>query len=85
MHVPDPVVSMSLKTAKREEGDKLSKALNRFVREDPTFRTRWDDEAKEVVGLVLKLSMSLTFSVFLSVYDQFHRNPYMGKTSVVSK
>ena len=46
--VPDPVVSMSLKTVGRDDSGKLSKALNRFSREDPTFRVKWDDDSKEV-------------------------------------
>ena len=48
MFVPDPVVSLAVKPAKPSEaGDKFSKAINRFMREDPTFRVAFDDESKE--------------------------------------
>ena len=50
MFVPDPVVSLAVKPAKPSEaGDKFSKAINRFMREDPTFRVAFDDESKETI------------------------------------
>ena len=39
---------MALKTIGRDDSGRLSKALNRFSREDPTFRVSWDDDSKEV-------------------------------------
>jgi elongation factor G len=50
MYVPDPVVSLSIKLADRA-GDptKFTKALNRFKREDPTFRVHFDDQTKETI------------------------------------
>ena len=50
MFVPDPVVSLSIKLADRQ-GDptKFTKALNRFRREDPTFRVFFDDQTKETI------------------------------------
>ncbi|XP_077970615.1 elongation factor G, mitochondrial-like isoform X2 [Styela clava] len=49
IHVPEPVVSMSLKLDARDDSGKLSKALNRFTKEDPTFTVFWDQEARERV------------------------------------
>ena len=50
MFVPEPVMSLSLKmSAKSGEGEKFSKALNRFQKEDPTFRVAFDSESKETI------------------------------------
>lgn len=37
MHVPDPVMSLTVKNKKMEDLDDFLKALSRFQREDPTF------------------------------------------------
>jgi elongation factor G len=49
MHVPDPVISLSIKPSDKKTVDNLSKALGRFVREDPTFRAGVDPESGETV------------------------------------
>ncbi len=49
MFVPEPVIKMAISPQKREGLDKLSKALHRFSREDPTFRVSTDDETGETV------------------------------------
>lgn len=48
MFVPDPVVSFSLKP-KGLETPNFSRALNRFQKEDPTFRVHIDQESKETI------------------------------------
>ncbi|QLG72891.1 hypothetical protein HG535_0D06000 [Zygotorulaspora mrakii] len=48
MYVPDAVVSLSI-TPKTKDAANFSKALNRFQKEDPTFRVRFDAESKETV------------------------------------
>ncbi|KAG9305652.1 hypothetical protein G9A89_022574 [Geosiphon pyriformis] len=48
MFVPDPVISLSL-TPKGKESPNFSRALNRFQREDPTFRVSVDRESKETI------------------------------------
>ncbi|KAI8085500.1 translation elongation factor G [Thamnidium elegans] len=48
MYVPDPVISLSL-TPKGKESPNFSKALNRFQKEDPTFRVHIDSESKETI------------------------------------
>lgn len=37
MHVPDPVMSLTIKPKKQDQLDLFLKSLNRFQREDPTF------------------------------------------------
>ncbi|XP_025901002.1 elongation factor G, mitochondrial [Nothoprocta perdicaria] len=49
IHVPDPVVSVAIKPSNKNDFDKFSKGLNRFTREDPTFRVHFDDESKETI------------------------------------
>ncbi|MFH1278261.1 MAG: elongation factor G [Candidatus Eisenbacteria bacterium] len=49
MHVPDPVISLAVKPKTREAQDKLSRALARFTKEDPTFRTSVDGESGETL------------------------------------
>jgi elongation factor G len=49
MHVPAPVVSIAIKPKDNKAQDNLSKALGRFVREDPTFRATVDPESSETI------------------------------------
>lgn len=48
MFVPDAVISLSIEPKSKDNGN-FSKAMNRFQREDPTFRVRFDPESKETV------------------------------------
>jgi elongation factor G len=49
MHVPAPVISLSIKPADNKAQDNMGKALGRFVREDPTFHAGVDAESGETV------------------------------------
>jgi elongation factor G len=49
MYVPIPVVHLSVTLKKQEDADRLSKALNRFRKEDPTFHVRMDEESGETI------------------------------------
>lgn len=49
MHVPEPVISLSLTPKDNKAQINMSKALNRFVKEDPTFRTFVDPESGETI------------------------------------
>jgi len=49
MHVPEPVMSLSIKPKKAEYISKFMKALSRFQREDPTFRVSQNDETEEII------------------------------------
>ncbi|TEB26712.1 elongation factor G, mitochondrial [Coprinellus micaceus] len=48
MFVPDPVISLSIKP-KGQETPNFSRALNRFQKEDPTFKVHIDHESKETI------------------------------------
>src|SRR5689334_22666490 len=45
MHVPDAVISLAIAPKEKSGGANFSKALNRFTREDPTFRVHRDEES----------------------------------------
>jgi elongation factor G len=49
MFVPEPVIKQAICAASRADADKLSKALQRFRREDPTFRVFNDEETSETI------------------------------------
>ncbi|KAH3680160.1 hypothetical protein WICPIJ_008373 [Wickerhamomyces pijperi] len=48
MFVPDAVISLSI-TPKSKDTSNFSKAINRFQKEDPTFRVKYDSESKETI------------------------------------
>ena len=49
MHVPDPVIHLSIKAKDKKAQTNIGKALQRFTKEDPTFRARVDEESGETI------------------------------------
>jgi elongation factor G len=49
MHVPEPVISLSITPKDNKSQVNMSKALGRFTREDPTFRSFVDPESNETI------------------------------------
>jgi elongation factor G len=49
IYAAEPVIDLSIQPVKRADYDKLAKALNRFMREDPTFRVHVDHETSETI------------------------------------
>jgi elongation factor G len=49
MHVPEPVMSLTVKPKKTEQLEPFLKALNRFQREDPTFIVKQNLESEEII------------------------------------
>jgi elongation factor G len=47
--VPEPVISLAVSPLSNKSSDSLAKALNRFTKEDPTFRTYVDPESKQTI------------------------------------
>ncbi|XP_057302230.1 elongation factor G, mitochondrial-like [Hydractinia symbiolongicarpus] len=49
IYVPDPVISLAVEPKNKNDVENFSKAINRFTREDPTFRVHVDNESKETI------------------------------------
>jgi len=49
IYVPEPVMRLSIEPLKRDGADRLSKALERFRREDPTFQVTTDQESGQTI------------------------------------
>ena len=49
MFVPNPVISLSVQAKDKAAADKMAKALGRFTKEDPTFRTYVDPETNDTI------------------------------------
>lgn len=49
MHIPEPVMSLTIKPKKNDQIDTFLKALKRFQREDPTFVVKINAESEEII------------------------------------
>lgn len=49
MFVPNPVISLAIKPKDKASSDRMGKAIGRFVKEDPTFRSHVDEESNETI------------------------------------
>jgi elongation factor G len=49
MYVPEPVISLAIDPRDKKSSDQMAKALNRFTKEDPTFRTHVDPESNQTI------------------------------------
>jgi elongation factor G len=49
IYVPEPVISLSIIPKDNKARINMSKALNRFTKEDPTFRCRVDEESSQTI------------------------------------
>jgi len=49
IHTPEPVVALAIAPAKSNDRERLTKALQRFVREDPTFHVQGDPQSGEII------------------------------------
>ncbi|RHY02017.1 hypothetical protein DYB25_000206 [Aphanomyces astaci] len=49
LHVPEPVMSLAIIPNNKQNLNNFSKSLNRFQREDPTFRVSVDEDSKQTI------------------------------------
>jgi len=83
MHCPEPVISIAIEAEKNADRDAMSKALNRFMKEDPTFHTHFDEEAHQTI-------ISGMGELHLDVYvermrREYNANVIVGKPKVQYK
>ncbi len=75
MHTPEPVISISITPETNADRDPMSKALNRFVKEDPTFHTHYDDAGGHTI-------ISGMGELHLEVYVERMRREYKANVVV---
>ena len=49
LEFPDPVISMAIEPKTKKDQEKLSQVLNKFMKEDPTFRATTDPETGQIL------------------------------------
>ena len=75
MHVPEPVISLAIQGKDSDAQTKISKALGRFMREDPTFRVSVDQESGET-------QISGMGELHLDIYIERMRREYKAEVIV---
>lgn len=75
MHVPAPVISLAIKPVDNKAQGNMSKALNRFTKEDPTFRTFMDHETGDTI-------ISGMGELHLEVYIERMKREYSAEVEV---
>ncbi len=74
MHVPEPVISLALLPQGNKSQMNISKALERFTKEDPTFKTHVDEETGETI-------ISGMGELHLEIYVERMRREYSAEVT----
>jgi elongation factor G len=75
MFVPAPVISYAVTPTKKDSLQNFSKALNRFSKEDPTFRVHRDEESGETI-------IQGMGELHLDIYIERMKREYQVETTV---
>jgi len=75
MFVPEPVISLAVTPKDKKSADQLAKALGRFTKEDPTFRSYVDQESNQCI-------IQGMGELHLEVYIERMRREYKAEVDV---
>jgi len=75
MYVPAPVISLAINPVDNKAQENMSKALNRFCKEDPTFKSFVDHETNETI-------ISGMGELHLEVYVERMKREYQAEVEV---
>ncbi|CAH9096756.1 unnamed protein product [Cuscuta europaea] len=75
MNVPEPVMSLAVSPISKDSGGQFSKALNRFQKEDPTFRVGLDPDSGQTI-------ISGMGELHLDIYVERIRREYKVEATV---
>ncbi len=75
LHVPEPVITLAIAPRRQDDAGKVSKALNRFMKEDPTFRVSVDPESRQT--LIAGMG-----ELHLEIYTERMRREYRADVEV---
>ncbi|MBD2579159.1 elongation factor G [Oscillatoria sp. FACHB-1406] len=80
MFVPEPVITLAITPKSQEDSVRMAKALNRFVKEDPTLRASSDPEANEIL---ISGMGELHLEIYLErMRREYNAEVYVGKPAV---
>ncbi|HEY9606899.1 MAG TPA: elongation factor G [Allocoleopsis sp.] len=80
MFVPEPVITLAVTPKHQDDADRVSKALNRFMREDPTFHVSVDPESKQT--LIAGMG-ELHLDIYIErMKREYHAEVYVGQPAV---
>ncbi len=80
MFVPEPVITLAITPKHQEDADRVAKALNRFVREDPTFHVSTDPESnQQLISGMGELHLDIYIE---RMKREYHANVYVGEPAV---
>ena len=75
MHFPEPVISIAIQPERSADREAMGKAINRFVKEDPTFHSKFDDASGQTI-------ISGMGELHLEVYVERMRREYKANVVV---
>ncbi len=75
IHTAEPVVALAVRPVKTADRDAMSKALNRFMKEDPTFHVSQDEETGDTI-------IAGMGELHLEVYIERMRREYNAEVEV---